>query len=215
MRYILAVILIAGLLVGCDDSTTTQALLPVASTTISAATPTSEPAPTPDSTPDPTATPTSDSTPIPTPAPTATPTTDPTSKPTSEPTATPTILQSTVNAIGGLNVRTEPRTQARVLRVLPFKAKVKLSGKSRLSEGLRWVQLADGGWVQERYLFPDATPSLEPTVTNAGTKIAFMSDRDGSDKLDRLRPGRSRHRRADGGPGGAGAAPPPTAPAAA
>ena len=98
MRYVLTLILIAGLLVGCDDSTTTQALLPVASTTISAANPTSEPAPTPDSTPDPTATPTSDSTPTPTPAPTATPTTDPTSKPTLSPTATPTSEPTVTNA---------------------------------------------------------------------------------------------------------------------
>ena len=114
MRYVLALILIAGLLVGCDDSTTTQALLPVASTTISAANPTSEPAPTPDPTPDPTAIPTPDPTVTPRSEPTATPTTDPTSKPT---------------------------------------------------------------------LSPTAPPTLEPTVTNAGTKIAFMSDRDGSDSI--------------------------------
>jgi len=114
MRYILAVILIAGLLVGCESSTT-QALLPVASTTISAATPTSEPAPTPD----PTATPT----PNPTPDPTATPTPNPTVIPTYGP----------------------PRP-------LPFRVLT-------------------------------ARPTSEPTVINAGTKIAFVSDRDGSDSI--------------------------------
>ena len=102
MRYILAVILIAGLLVGCENSSTPQVL--------TAATP------------------------------------------TSEPTATPTILQSTVKAISGLNVRTEPTTQGRVLRILPFQAHVKLTGRSRQSEGLIWVELDPDGWVQERYL---------------------------------------------------------------
>ena len=69
----------------------------------------------------------------------------------SSPTPTP-VLQGMVNATDGLNVRTEPTTQGRVLRILPFQAHVKLTGRSRQSEGLIWVELDPDGWVQERYL---------------------------------------------------------------
>ena len=72
---------------------------------------------------------------------------------TQSPIATP-ATQGEVNATDGLNVRIEPSSQALVKKILPFGELVKLSGKSRLSEGLRWVQLADGGWVQEQYLDP-------------------------------------------------------------
>ena len=57
-----------------------------------------------------------------------------------------------MNATDGLNVRTEPTTQGRVLRILPFEAQVDLTGRTRQSEGLTWVELEAGGWVQERYL---------------------------------------------------------------
>ena len=69
----------------------------------------------------------------------------------SSPTPTP-VLQGMVNATDGLNVRTEPTTQGLVLRILPFQAHVKLTGRSRQSEGLIWVELDPDGWVQERYL---------------------------------------------------------------
>ena len=65
-----------------------------------------------------------------------------------------TVTQGEVNATDGLNVRTEPSSQALVQKILPFGERVKLSGKTRLSEGLTWVELADGGWVQEQYLDP-------------------------------------------------------------
>ncbi len=65
------------------------------------------------------------------------------------PTAQPVGL---VNATDGLNLRTQPNTHARVLRILPFETEVKLTGRERLAEGLRWVELEQGGWVQERYL---------------------------------------------------------------
>ncbi len=88
------------------------------------------------------------------PAPPTTPTPDvPAATPTPAPTPTPTPSRTgEVNATDGLNVRTEPTTQGRVLRILPFEAQVELTGRTRLSEGLTWVELEDGGWVQERYL---------------------------------------------------------------
>ena len=77
-----------------------------------------------------------------------------TSTPESSPIARPVVTQGEVNATDGLNVRIEPSSQALVKKILPFRELVKLTGKTRLSEGLRWVQLADGGWVQEQYLDP-------------------------------------------------------------
>ena len=77
----------------------------------------------------------------------------PAATPTPAPTPTPTPSRTgEVNATDGLNVRTEPSTQGRVLRILPFETQVELTGRSRQSEGLTWVELEDGGWVQERYL---------------------------------------------------------------
>ncbi|MCY3958270.1 MAG: SH3 domain-containing protein [Chloroflexi bacterium] len=83
-----------------------------------------------------------------TPAP-ATPAATPIPTPTPSPTPSRT---GEVNATDGLNVRTEPSTQGRVLRILPFETRVDLTGRSRQSEGLTWVELEAGGWVQERYL---------------------------------------------------------------
>ena len=77
----------------------------------------------------------------------------PESSPPPSPIAAP-VTQGEVNATDGLNVRIEPSSQALVKKILPFGELVKLSGKTRLSEGLDWVQLADGGWVQEQYLDP-------------------------------------------------------------
>ena len=95
--------------------------------------------------------------PVPTvlaPAPPSTPApATPVDTPTPAPTPTPTpSRRGEVNATDGLNVRTEPSTQGRVLRILPFETQVELTGRSRQSEGLTWVELEDGGWVQERYL---------------------------------------------------------------
>ena len=95
--------------------------------------------------------------PVPTvlaPAVPTTPTPDtPAATPTPAPTPTPTPSRTgEVNATDGLNVRTEPTTQGRVLRILPFETQVDLTGRSRQSEGLTWVELEAGGWVQERYL---------------------------------------------------------------
>ena len=106
MRYVLALVLVAGLFVGCQSATDRLHELEVACLTGGGtwdastgscdqrpaadptATPTPEPTATP--TPDPTATPTPEPTATPTPNPTATPTPEPTATPTPEPTATPT-----------------------------------------------------------------------------------------------------------------------------
>lgn len=77
----------------------------------------------------------------------------PAATPIPAPTPTPSPARTgEVNATDGLNVRTEPSTQGRVLRILPFETQVELTGRSRQSEGLTWVELDAGGWVQERYL---------------------------------------------------------------
>ena len=88
------------------------------------------------------------------PAPPGTPTpAAPAATPVPTPTPTPTPARTgEVNATDGLNVRTEPSTQSEVLRILPFETQVDLTGRSRQSEGLTWVELEAGGWVQERYL---------------------------------------------------------------
>ncbi len=81
---------------------------------------------------------------------TATATASPTApSPTPSPTRAAT---GRVNASDGLNVRVEPTTRADVLRILSFETEVELSGRERFSEGLAWVELDDGGWVQDRYL---------------------------------------------------------------
>ena len=92
--------------------------------------------------------------PVPTvlaPTPLSTSAPGPTPAPAPTPTQTPSRTGE-VNATDGLNVRTEPSTQGRVLRILPFETQVDLTGRSRQSEGLTWVELEAGGWVQERYL---------------------------------------------------------------
>ena len=92
MRYVLVLVLVAGLLVGCESSTT-QALLTAIPTPDPTATPTSDPTATPTS--DPTATPTSEPTATSTPDPTATPTPDPTATlPTPTPTPQVYVVQS-------------------------------------------------------------------------------------------------------------------------
>ena len=89
---------------------------------------------------------------VPTVLPAATPTaTASPIAPTPTPSPTP-AATSRVNASDGLNVRAEPTTRADVLRILSFETEVKLSGRERFSEGLAWVELDDGGWVQDRYL---------------------------------------------------------------
>jgi uncharacterized protein YraI len=57
-----------------------------------------------------------------------------------------------VNATDGLNVRTEPATRGQILRILPYQTEVRVTGRERQSEGLTWVELEGGGWVQARYL---------------------------------------------------------------
>lgn len=82
-----------------------------------------------------------ETTPTPVPTPTASPT----------PTSTP-VPVAVVNATAGLNVREEPTTQSRVLRILPYETEVRLTGRERTSEGLLWVEIEEEGWVQARYL---------------------------------------------------------------
>ncbi|MBM4436182.1 MAG: SH3 domain-containing protein [Actinobacteria bacterium] len=79
----------------------------------------------------------------------ATPT--PTSTPTPTPTPTP-PPHGVVNATAGLNVRTEPGTRSRVLEILPHRTEVELSGRERTADGLLWLELAKGGWVQARFV---------------------------------------------------------------
>ena len=75
----------------------------------------------------------------------------PTPQPTPVPTPAPTLI-GVVNATDGLNVRTEPSTQSRVLEILLFGSEVELTGRDRVSEGLLWVEVEGGGWVQSRFL---------------------------------------------------------------
>ena len=70
---------------------------------------------------------------------------------TPAPTSTPVPL-GVVNATDGLNMRTEPATRSQILRILPYQTEVRVTGHERQSEGLTWVELEGGGWVQARYL---------------------------------------------------------------
>lgn len=88
-------------------------------------------------------------------SPVATPPPSPAPTPTSAPTPTPTPTpppRGVVNATAGLNVRTEPGTRSRVLEILPLKTEVDLSGRERMADGLLWLELAKGGWVQARFV---------------------------------------------------------------
>ena len=123
--------------------------------------PTATPAPPPTRTV--TATPTP--TPPPTPEPTADPEPTPTPAPvTPAPTLTPTPLDippghAAVDADVGLNVRAEPGFGGQVLRVLPDRAIVELTGLSRDDDSGTWHELAEegAGWVLGTYLvFPEA-----------------------------------------------------------
>ncbi len=87
----------------------------------------------------------------PTPLTPARPTASPSPTPAPSPTPTPTPL-GVVNATDGLNVRTEPATRGQILRILPFQTEVRVTGLERQSDGLTWVELESGGWVQARYL---------------------------------------------------------------
>ena len=87
----------------------------------------------------------------PTPLTSARPTASPSPTPAPTPTSTPVPL-GVVNATDGLNVRTEPSTRGQILRILPYQTEVRVTGHERQSEGLTWVELEGGGWVQARYL---------------------------------------------------------------
>lgn len=50
----------------------------------------------------------------------------------------------------GLNVREEPGKHARILEVLPFKAKVTINPSAETLDG--WVALKDGGFVMAEFL---------------------------------------------------------------
>ena len=89
----------------------------------------------------------------PTVMPLVTPTPTPTPTPAATPTPTPTLSRE-VNATDGLNVRVEPTVRASVARVLLYQTEVRLTGQQRTSDGLLWVELELGGWVQVRYLDP-------------------------------------------------------------
>ena len=47
-----------------------------------------------------------------------------------------------------------PTVRASVARVLLYQTEVRLTGQQRTSDGLLWVELELGGWVQVRYLDP-------------------------------------------------------------
>lgn len=125
------------------------------------------PAPVPTRTPTPAPTPTP--TPEPTPEPTATPSPTPSPAPP-EPTPTPEPLQippghAAVDADVGLNVRSIAGFDGEVLRVLPDRAVVALTGLSQDDSAGTWHELAEegGGWVLGTYLLfpPEAAADSE------------------------------------------------------
>ena len=117
------------------------------------------PLPTRTQTPTPTATPTPEPSPSPTPTVTETPTPDPEPP---EPSPTPEPLQippghAAVDADVGLNVRSAAGFEGQVLRVLPDRTIVALTGTSQDDSAGTWYELAEegGGWVLGTYLlFP-------------------------------------------------------------
>ncbi len=114
--------------------------------------------------PAPTRTATQTLTPIPTPTTTPTPTVTPTPAPEPEPVApepTPTSElpeippgHAAVNADVGLNVRSEPGFAGAVLRVLPDRTVVALTGLTQDDDSGTWHELAEegAGWVLGTYL---------------------------------------------------------------
>jgi biotin carboxyl carrier protein len=153
MRYVLAVILIAGLLVGCDNSSTPQVL--------TAATPTTDPTGTPNSdpTPDPTATPTPAPTAIPTPDPTATPTPQASVRPASATTVS--SSNASFGVLGSLPVEVSA-----VLAAGP------LVDNSRTFIGFGMPKSGSPGEVSPQWEFavPPGTPALAPVT---GTVVAI------------------------------------------
>lgn len=117
------------------------------------------PTPAPAGTPSPVPTPTP--APEPTPPPTATATPSPVPTPP-DPTPTPEPLQippghAAVDADVGLNVRSIAGFDGEVLRVLPDRTIVALSGQTQDDQSGTWHELAEegGGWVLGTYLlFP-------------------------------------------------------------
>lgn len=118
-------------------------------------------APTPAPTRTPTPIPTPEPAPEPTPQPTVTETPSPVPTPP-DPTPTPEPLQippghAAVDADVGLNVRSIAGFDGEVLRVLPDRTIVALSGQTQDDQSGTWHELAeeDGGWVLGTYLlFP-------------------------------------------------------------
>ena len=153
MRYVLAVILIAGLLVGCDNSSTPQVL--------TAATPATDPTGTPNSdpTPDPTATPTPAPTAIPTPDPTATPTPQASVRPASATTVS--SSNASFGVLGSLPVEVSA-----VLAAGP------LVDNSRTFIGFGMPKSGSPGEVSPQWEFavPPGTPALAPVT---GTVVAI------------------------------------------
>ncbi len=124
-------------------------------------------APTPAPTRAPTPVPTPASTPEPEPQPTATATPTPVPTPASTPEPEPLQIppdHAAVDADVGLNVRSTAGFEGEVLRVLPDRTIVALSGISEDDSAGTWYELAEegGGWVLGTYLlFPpeDGTDS--------------------------------------------------------
>ncbi len=122
------------------------------------------PVPTPAAAPAPAPTRTATQTPTPIPTPTTTPTPTVTPTPAPEPVApepTPTSElpeippgHAAVNADVGLNVRSEPGFAGAVLRVLPDRTVVALTGLTQDDDSGTWHELAEegAGWVLGTYL---------------------------------------------------------------
>ena len=66
----------------------------------------------------------------------------------------PTIpLAATVNTEDGLNVRNAPSTTGSVQYVARMGVQLSLTGDNRIVNGIEWLKLGDGNWVQARYLY--------------------------------------------------------------
>lgn len=66
----------------------------------------------------------------------------------------PTIPSTaTVDTESGLNVRNAPSTTGSVQYTAPIGEKLSLTGDSEIVNGIEWLKLDDGNWVQARYLY--------------------------------------------------------------
>ena len=66
----------------------------------------------------------------------------------------PTIPSTaTVETESGLNVRNAPSTTGSVQYIAPMGEELTLTGDSEIVNGIEWLKLNDGNWVQARYLY--------------------------------------------------------------